>query len=202
MKREKATAWVCACVHPDVEYDQCNPRKPFKSLSRTKVAAHERNHLTCIDNHKKLMAMVADAPNVIGSRLRVGTWDDWKGILEATKAFAKLAHEHQGIYRRSFFIYGASDNLIKAVRTLIWCQTKEGHSVDGERWMKEAFRTLEAMFNDIKLRGERKRCPKKSFMTRMFTAKKLLGEIRKEVGLCICSQQTVSALHESHGEIQ
>ena len=92
--------------------------------------------------------------------------------------------------------------------------------MDGERWMKEAFRTLEAMFNDIKLRGERKRCPKKSFMTRMFTAKKLLGEIRKEVGLigrkfpnaeglgevgemiCICSQQTVSALHESHGEIQ
>lgn len=218
MKRRQATVWICACDHPDVEYDQCTPAKPFESLRRAKTAEHERQHLVFIERHKKLMAQVAGIQSIVTAELRIGTWDDWKGILEATKEFSKFVHEHQGIHRRSFFISSAGDNLEKAVKKLIWYQTKEGELVGGDRWHAKVSCTLDAMFDDIKLRGERKRCPKRSFMTRMVTAKKLINKITrearlieqkfpnaeglKEVGdtLRVCNHQMTSELHQSHGE--
>lgn len=218
MKRETATIWICACKNPDVAYDQCTPAKPFKSLGRTETAAHERNHIAHIKNHEKMMAMAADVQSVIGSQLRIGIWDDWKGILEATKEFSKFVHEHQGIHRRSFFISSAGDNLEKAVKRFLWYQTKEGQLKGDMRWTGDIHWLLVAIFDDIKLKGERKRCPKRSLMTRMVTAKKLIGAIGKEARLIerkfpnvdglqevgdmlrVCNKQMVSELRQSHEE--
>lgn len=221
MKHESAIAWICACDHPYLEYGQCTPQKPFKSLDRAKTAEHERGHIACIKNHEVMMRQVAKAPRIIGKELRVGTWDDWKGILDATKVFAKFVHEHQGIYRRSFFISGAGDNLIRAVERIVWCQSKEGAWVRGERLLGKVSRILDAMFDDIKRRGERKRRRDRSlrsFSARMGTATKLIAAIKREVAMIerkfpdadglsevkaalqVCERQMGSELRQSHEE--
>lgn len=218
MKREAATAWTCACANPDVEYDQCTPAKPFRSLKRKETAEHERNHIAHIEWYNRQMEMVVNIESVIESELRIGTWNDWKDLLNATKAFAKFAHEHQGVYGRSFFLRGASDDLERAMRNLIWYQTIEGKVVDDHRRMGAVYKTLDALFRDIKRRGERKRAPRLPLKNRFAAAEVLLGAIEREVKeiakkfpdaegleevldkMYICYRQLRSELGQSHKE--
>lgn len=218
MRHETALVWVCACNDPDIEYGQCTPAKPFRSLKRKETAEHERNHIAHIEWYNRQMEMVVNIESVIESELRIGTWDDWKDLLNATKAFAKFAHEHQGVYGRSFFLRGASDDLERAMRNLIWYQTIEGKVVDDHRRMGAVYKTLDVLFGDIKRRGERKRFPRLPLETRFAAAGALLDEIERETkkidikfphleGLRevverfrICYQQIDGDLRKSHKE--
>lgn len=219
MKKRTGTIWGCGCNNADVGYDQCTPQKPYESHIRKKVVEHEKNHRACVKRHEDLMGMAADVDHIFTAELRIGEWGDWSQIFAATKAFSKFVHEHQGIYRRSFFICGASDDLEAAVKWLLWHQTKEGKLVGGgTRWLGKVYNTLNAIFDDIRLKGERRRFPKESLDTRFEIATKLLSDIKKEMEAVRkkfptaegvkevfkevddCSQQMKMELRQSHKE--